>query len=75
VLRFKLSEKLPATWQQSLVRSGFAQSMDFERSRAFVLATSLFTSHIRVNLKGREPTGCVAPGQECEALLDEIEVE
>lgn len=74
-LRFKLSKNLPATWQQSLLRSGFAQSMDFERSRAFLLPTSLYTCHIRVNLKGREPTGCVIPGQEYEALLDEIEAE
>src|ERR1700691_2234718 len=47
--------------------------MDFRRSTAFVLPTSLFTTHIRVNLKGREPTGCVAPGRDYEALLDQIE--
>ena len=74
-LRFQLSQKLPAGLQQSLVRSAFAQNMDFERSRAFVLPTSLFTSHVRINLKGREPTGCVDPGHEYEGLLDEIEAE
>ena len=73
--RFELSQGLPARWQQTLLRSAFAQSMDFRRSRAFVLPNSLFTAYIRVNLKGREPTGCVAPGRDYEGLLDEIESE
>jgi predicted AlkP superfamily phosphohydrolase/phosphomutase len=71
--RFEISKKLPYQWQQALLRSSFAHSMDFRRSTAFVLPTSLFTTHIRVNLKGREPTGCVAPGRDYEALLDQIE--
>ncbi len=73
--RFELSKRLPDAWQQALLRSSFAQSMDFQRSRAFVLPTALFSSHIRVNLKGREPSGCVAAGQEYEALLAEIEAD
>jgi predicted AlkP superfamily phosphohydrolase/phosphomutase len=73
--RFKLSQGLSDRWQQALLRSAFPQSMDFRRSRAFVLPTSLFSTHIRVNLKGREPTGCVAPGRDYEGLLDEIETE
>ena len=73
--RFKLSQHLPVALQQALLRSGFSQSMDFRRSQAFLIPTSLFTAHIRVNLQGREPTGCVAPGRDYEALLDEIERE
>ena len=49
--RFKLSQVLSDRWQQTLLRSAFAQSMDFRRSRAFVLPTSLFSTNIRVNLK------------------------
>jgi predicted AlkP superfamily phosphohydrolase/phosphomutase len=73
--RFKLSQHLPDTWQQALLRSNFSQSMDFHRSRAFVIPTSLFTAHIRVNLQGREPAGCVAPGRDYEELLAEMERE
>ena len=72
-VRFRCSAALPDRWQQALLRSGFAGSIDFRRSRAFVLPTGLFTSHIRVNLKGREPTGCVDAGGDYEELIDEIE--
>jgi len=73
--RFHLSQRLSDRWQQALLLSAFPQSMDFVRSRAFALPTSLFSTHIRVNLKGREPTGCVAPGSDYQGLLDEIETE
>jgi predicted AlkP superfamily phosphohydrolase/phosphomutase len=73
--RFQLSQGLPDGWQQALLRSAFPHSMDFRRSRAFVLPTSLYTAQIRVNLQGREPTGCVAPGRDYEGLLDQIERE
>ena len=72
-LRFQISALLPDRLQQSLLRSGFARSMDFRRSRAFVVPTGLFSSHIRVNLKGREPTGCVAPGRDYEELINDLE--
>ena len=74
-LRFQISALLPDRLQQSLLSSGFARSMDFRRSRAFVVPTGpgLFSSHIRVNLKGREPTGCVAPGRDYEELINDLE--
>jgi predicted AlkP superfamily phosphohydrolase/phosphomutase len=48
--------------------------IDFARSRAFCLPTDL-QGFIRVNLKGREPDGTVAPGAEYDAVCDEIERE
>jgi predicted AlkP superfamily phosphohydrolase/phosphomutase len=40
--------------------------------RAFVLPSSNMTSAIRINLKGRELFGVVAPGEEYEKLCDEL---
>jgi len=40
--------------------------------RAFLLPSNNMTSAIRINLKGREPDGVVAPGDEYEALCDEL---
>jgi predicted AlkP superfamily phosphohydrolase/phosphomutase len=38
--------------------------------RAFVLPSNNMTSAIRINLKGREPFGVVAPGEEYEQVCD-----
>lgn len=43
----------------------------WSESRAFCLPND-YTGAIRVNLKGREPNGHVAPGVECEALLEQL---
>lgn len=43
----------------------------WSESRAFCLPND-YTGAIRVNLKGREPDGRVAPGAECDALLEEL---
>jgi len=48
--------------------------VDFERSKAFCLPTDL-QGYIRINLKGREPTGTVAPGAEYDRVCDGIEQE
>lgn len=40
--------------------------------RAFLLPSNNMTSAIRINLKGREPFGVVAPGQEYEQVCDEL---
>lgn len=42
------------------------------RSRAFAVPGD-FTGSIRINLKGREPDGTVAPGPEFERLCEELE--
>jgi len=40
--------------------------------RAFVIPSNNMTSAIRINVKGREPFGVVAPGHEYERLCDEL---
>ncbi len=40
--------------------------------RAFVLPSNNMTSAIRINVKGREPFGVVAPGQEYEQVCDDL---
>ena len=48
--------------------------IDWRRTRVFKLPTDRNT-YLRVNLRGREPLGCVQPGAEYEALLDRLETE
>ena len=61
-VRYAISKRLPQRVQQQLLFSNFIRSVDFRRSLAFALPTSLYTSQIRVNLKDREPSGIVEPG-------------
>jgi predicted AlkP superfamily phosphohydrolase/phosphomutase len=49
-------------------------NIDWRRTRVFRLPTDNNT-YLRVNLRGREPQGCVQPGAEYEALLDHVETE
>jgi predicted AlkP superfamily phosphohydrolase/phosphomutase len=46
--------------------------LDWRKTRAFSLPTDR-NSHIRFNLRGREPMGIVEPGAEYQALLDRLE--
>ena len=46
--------------------------VDWRKTRAFSLPTDR-NSHIRINLKGREPLGVVGPGGEYDSLLDQLE--
>jgi predicted AlkP superfamily phosphohydrolase/phosphomutase len=46
--------------------------IDWSKTRAFSLPTDR-NSHIRINLKGREPKGAVNPGGDYNALLDQLE--
>ncbi|MEZ5290882.1 MAG: alkaline phosphatase family protein [Vicinamibacterales bacterium] len=66
-----VAETLP--WH---VRDGIGQwlqtaAIDWGRTRAFALPTDL-EGCIRINLRGREPHGIVAPGAEYRALCDEL---
>lgn len=47
---------------------------NWEKTLAFPVH-SLNTSFVRVNLRGREPRGIVAPGCEYDTLLDQIEAD
>ena len=48
--------------------------IDWRRTRVFRLPTDRNT-YLRVNLRGREPRGCVEPGAEYDALLSRLETE
>jgi predicted AlkP superfamily phosphohydrolase/phosphomutase len=45
--------------------------VDWQRTRAFALPSDM-TAYVRINLRGREPEGIVAPGREYEQLCDEL---
>jgi predicted AlkP superfamily phosphohydrolase/phosphomutase len=45
--------------------------IDWQRTRAFALPSDM-TAYIRINLRGREPEGLVAPGREYVRLCDEL---
>jgi predicted AlkP superfamily phosphohydrolase/phosphomutase len=46
------------------------EDVDWSRTKAYTLGGNM--TGIYVNLRGREPAGCVAPGTEYEAVRDEI---
>jgi len=73
-LRVWLSRFLSRATRERLLADGFANGTDWARTRAFAIP-SAFQSFVRVNLRGREPQGIVAPGAEYAALLDELEHE
>jgi predicted AlkP superfamily phosphohydrolase/phosphomutase len=55
-------------------RFGASSHIDWSRNRVFQLPTDRNT-FLRVNLRGREPEGIVAPGKEYDDLLSQIESE
>ena len=83
-LRRAVRNAIPVPLRRRLLRSvtraadrermqlrSYVRDIDFGRSKAFCLATDL-QGFIRLNLKGREPTGIVSP-EEYDAICDEIE--
>jgi predicted AlkP superfamily phosphohydrolase/phosphomutase len=71
-LRLELKAALPTA--VSTVRSwtGRPDLNPWCRLRAFPVPSNNMTGAIRINLKGREPAGLVAPGREYEALRQEL---
>jgi predicted AlkP superfamily phosphohydrolase/phosphomutase len=70
-VRIALSKRMPREKRERLVSDQFRKGTDWDRTTAFSIPVS-YTSFIRVNLKGREPRGIVAPGDEYHALVDRI---
>jgi predicted AlkP superfamily phosphohydrolase/phosphomutase len=70
--RIALSRRLSRETRERLLADRFRASTDWTRTRAFPIP-SPYTSFVRVNLRGREPSGIVEPGAEYEALLTGIE--
>jgi predicted AlkP superfamily phosphohydrolase/phosphomutase len=70
-LRTWISERLPGPLQERLLADAFRSGTDWARTTAFAIP-SLYTSFLRVNLKGREPLGTVQQGADYEALLGRL---
>jgi predicted AlkP superfamily phosphohydrolase/phosphomutase len=69
--RQSVSRYLPAAVRDKLMKKGAASQVDWEHTRAFLLPTDL-EGCIRINLKGREPEGLVAP-EEFDRTCAEVE--
>jgi predicted AlkP superfamily phosphohydrolase/phosphomutase len=72
--RDRLSQFFPLRLQQRLQSQQFLSQTDWGRTTAFPLP-GLYSSFIRVNLRGREPKGIVEPGWEYEELLSRLETD
>jgi predicted AlkP superfamily phosphohydrolase/phosphomutase len=71
--KLAVKRRLPQAFLAALNRKKNSfPGLDWRKTRVFSLPTDR-NSHIRINLKGREPMGTVEPGGEYEALLDLLE--
>jgi len=73
-LRVAISKRFPRDVRERLLSDQFRGSTDWSRTTAFGVP-SAYTGFVRVNLRGREPQGIVAPGAEYDALLDRLEAD
>jgi len=67
-------ERIPEAIKAPLRAMRNRTDIDWRRTRVFRLPTDRNT-YFRVNLRGREPLGCVEPGAEYQALLERLETE
>jgi predicted AlkP superfamily phosphohydrolase/phosphomutase len=67
-----VSRFLPFDVQARLLSEKFAAATDWSRTTAYA-PPGYYTGCVRVNLRGREPMGTVAPGAEYDALLARLE--
>lgn len=70
-LRVAASRRLPRDTRERLLADSFRAGTDWKRTVAFAVP-SLYSSSLRVNLRGREPQGIVAPGEQYDQLLDRL---
>jgi predicted AlkP superfamily phosphohydrolase/phosphomutase len=73
-LRTAISRRLPVATQERLIADAFRSSTDWTRTLAFSVP-SLYTGHVRLNVRGREPAGIVEPGREYRDVIDRIEAD
>lgn len=75
-MRDRLNDILPLSVQAALITRLFEGSCDWTRTRAVAEDSGEAAPWIRINLRGREPWGLVAPGQEydhvCTAISDDL---
>jgi predicted AlkP superfamily phosphohydrolase/phosphomutase len=69
--RKALARRLPTKLRDKLAQRVDTADIDWGKTRAFCLPTDL-EGYIRVNLRGREPQGVVAPGDEYRAVCREL---
>lgn len=65
-------DTLPSTIRGSLASYWYEQVFDWENTDVLKLSGDQ-VGYVRVNLRGRENKGIVAPGQEYDSLLNEVE--
>ena len=70
-VRRKIGEHLPMKAQEQLINDNLLNNTDWSKSVAFGMPT-LYTGHIRINLRGREPQGIVEPGEEYKQVVAQI---
>jgi len=70
--RTMLSGLLPQKTQEFLLADKFRTATDWEKTAAFSIP-SVYTSFVRINLRGREPKGIIGPGQEYEDVIQRLE--
>ena len=70
-LRKSIARQLPRALRDKLAQRVDTATIDWAGTRAYCLPTDL-EGCIRINLRGREPQGVVAPGAEYEELCTEL---
>jgi predicted AlkP superfamily phosphohydrolase/phosphomutase len=70
--RKQLARKLPTALRDKLAQRVDTADIDWARTRAYCLPTDL-EGYIRINLRGREPSGIVEPGDEYARVLRDID--
>jgi predicted AlkP superfamily phosphohydrolase/phosphomutase len=73
-VRNLVSRFLPLDVQARLLSEKFAAAQDWSRTTAYAVP-GYYTGCIRINLRGREPMGIVAPGAEYDEVLDRLEAD
>ncbi len=63
---------VPKSFHDKISSRRFSGSIDWHKTKAFFIPTDHFQGFISVNLKGREPSGVIRPGQEYEEVCGRL---
>ncbi|MBC7790578.1 MAG: alkaline phosphatase family protein [Anaerolineae bacterium] len=70
--RVAVSRHFPRAVRERIVANQFRHGTDWSSTTAYALPSS-YTSHLRVNLRGRDPCGVVEPGDDYHSVLARLE--